>query len=291
LDIKLQEQQNRGITAAAYPQVNASINTQYNPNVTVQTFPNFIAQGTYGVLEAEGVKNGNGEPITSPEDFGFIQAQFGTKWTASAGATLSQILFDGQVFVGLQARETSISYREQAAELTKEQIRTNIYKIYYQLSVANEQIRLIDANIARTDKLLSDSRELYKNGFAESLDVDRASVQLTNFQAQKQTTINNVSNGYLGLKVSPSTRIAVPRLADAPWSMECKTWKTIEVNGDRQLIMGEGINFHIRDELWDRDAMRVHMDRYHPVGRMFADRYCRTDDRMVFPPAQGAPVA
>jgi hypothetical protein len=36
--------------------------------------------------------------------------------------------------------------------------------------------------------------------------------------------------------------------------------------------------------------MRVHMERYHPVGRMFADRYCRTDDRMVFPPAQGAPA-
>ena len=26
--------------------------------------------------------------------------------------------------------------------------------------------------------------------------------------------------GYLGLKLSPSTKIAVPRLADAPWSME-----------------------------------------------------------------------
>jgi len=34
--------------------------------------------------------------------------------------------------------------------------------------------------------------------------------------------------------------------------------------------------------------MRVHIDRYSPVGRMFADRYCRTDDRIVFPPAQGA---
>jgi hypothetical protein len=54
--------------------------------------------------------------------------------------------------------------------------------------------------------------------------------------------------------------------------------------------MGEGINFHIRDELWDHDTMRVHMDRYHPVGRMFADRYCRTDDRMVFPPAPDVPV-
>ena len=93
---------------------------------------------------------------------------------------------------------------------------------------------------------------------------------------------------YLGLKMAPSTKIAVPRLADAPFAMECKTWKTIDVNGDRLLIMGEGIHFHIRDELWDHDAMRVHMDRYHPIGRMFADRYCRTDDRMVFPPAQGA---
>jgi len=201
IDIKLQEQQNRGITASAYPQINGNFNGQYNPNITVQTFPNFIAQATYGVLENEGVKNGSGEPITSPSDFGFIHAAFGSKWTASAGATLSQILFDGQVFVGLKARTTAIDYREQSAELTKEQIRTNIYKIYYQLSVANEQIQLIDANIGRADKLLNDSRALYKNGFAESLDIDRASVQLTNFQAQKQTTLNNISNGYLGLKV------------------------------------------------------------------------------------------
>ncbi|MGL9620127.1 flavin reductase family protein [Bradyrhizobium sp. U531] len=93
---------------------------------------------------------------------------------------------------------------------------------------------------------------------------------------------------YLGLKLAPSTRIAVPRLADAPWAMECKLWKLIDVNDDRKLIMGEGLHFHIRDELWDDEAMRVHMDRYHPIGRMFADRYCRTDDRVVFPAAEGA---
>ena len=63
--------------------------------------------------------------------------------------------------------------------------------------------------------------------------------------------------GYLGLKLSPSTKVAVPRLADTPWAMECKTWKTIDVNGNRQLIMGEGINFYIRDELWDNEALRV----------------------------------
>ena len=92
---------------------------------------------------------------------------------------------------------------------------------------------------------------------------------------------------YLGLKLAPSVKIAVPRLADTPWAMECKLWKLIDVNDDRKLIMGEGIHFHIRDELWDDKAMRVHMDRYHPIGRMFADRYCRTDDRVVFPAAEG----
>jgi flavin reductase (DIM6/NTAB) family NADH-FMN oxidoreductase RutF len=90
---------------------------------------------------------------------------------------------------------------------------------------------------------------------------------------------------YLGLKTAPSVDIAPPRLADAPWALECRTWKVLNVKDDRQLIIGEGLRFHIRDELWDPKAMRVHMDKYHPVGRMFADRYCRTDDRMEFPAA------
>ena len=96
--------------------------------------------------------------------------------------------------------------------------------------------------------------------------------------------------GYLGLKVAASTKIAVPRLADAPWAMECKVWKTMNVKENRHLIMGEGVNFYIRDELWDAETMRVHMERYHPIGRMFADRYCRTDDRVVFPPAPEVPA-
>src|SRR6476659_3864925 len=99
LDLKIQEQTNRSITASAYPQIKGSFSTTYYPNVAVQTFPNFIAAATYGVLEQEGVKNGNGEPIKSPNDFGFIEAAFGTKWNGSGGVSLSQILFDGEVFV------------------------------------------------------------------------------------------------------------------------------------------------------------------------------------------------
>lgn len=93
--------------------------------------------------------------------------------------------------------------------------------------------------------------------------------------------------GYLGLKLAPSVEIKTPRLADAPWAMECRTWQVINVKDDRQLVIGEGLRFHIRDELWDPKAMRVHMDKYRPVGRMFADRYCYTNDRFELPTAKG----
>ncbi len=95
---------------------------------------------------------------------------------------------------------------------------------------------------------------------------------------------------YLGLKLASSVDIKPPRLADAPWSLECRIWQVLTVKDDRQLIIGEGVRFHVRDELWDAKAMRVHMDKYHPIGRMFADRYCRTDDRVVFPAAEGPKV-
>ena len=53
LNIQLQQQVNRAVTAAAYPQINGSINAQYNPNIAVQTIPDFITPLTYGVLTAD----------------------------------------------------------------------------------------------------------------------------------------------------------------------------------------------------------------------------------------------
>lgn len=201
LGIRLQEASNKEITASAYPQIYGSVGAVYNPYVATQVLPNFISPSVYAVLIDQHVKDGNGNPITMPNDFGNIAAQFGTKYNASAGISLSQILFDGQVFIGLKARSTSIEWQTKNAEITEEMVRTNIYKIYYQLLVGKTQLDLLDANIARTEKLLHDTKELYKNGFSEQLDVNKVSVQLANLNTEKLKASNSVSNGYLGLKV------------------------------------------------------------------------------------------
>jgi outer membrane protein TolC len=201
LDIKIQEQVNKEVTAAALPNISGSTGINYFPNVTVQTFPNFIAAGTYGVLEKEGVKDGNGNTITTPSDFGYVQAQFGTKFTNSVGLNLQQLLFDGQVFIGLQARSSIIDFTEKTAEITEEDIRANIYKIYYQLAASKNQVKILDANIERLEKLSSDTRKLFENGFAEKLDISKLDVQLANMQTEKLKALNTISNGFLGLKL------------------------------------------------------------------------------------------
>lgn len=200
LAIQAQMQTNKEITASALPTISGSIGTQHLPNVAVQTLPNFISPATYQVLIDQGVKDGNGNPIKMPGDFGFIAAQFGTKWNASAGVSLQQLLFDGQVFIGLQARKASIDFQEAAARVTEENIKTNLYKVYYQLVVSKTQIELLDANIKRLEKLDYDVKALYKNGFAERIDIDKVTVQLNNLSTEKIKALNNISMGYIGLK-------------------------------------------------------------------------------------------
>lgn len=201
LDYKIQEQVNRNVKSAAFPQINGNLGTTFNPNVSVQSFPNFIAAATYGVLIDQGVKDGNGNPIVAPADYGFIQAAFGSKWNANAGISLNQILFDGQLFVALQAEKTTLDFKIKNIDVTKENIRVNIYKLYYQLAASKTQTAQLDANITRAEKLLHDINILYQNGFQEKLDVDKATVQLNNLKTEKSNLLNVISNGYYGLKL------------------------------------------------------------------------------------------
>lgn len=201
LDIKIQEQFNREVTSAALPQISGSVNVNYNPNIAVQSLPNFISPAVYQVLVDQAVKDGNGQTITFPPGgFGNIAAQFGVPWTAGAGIELSQLLFDGQVFIGLQARKTVLDFAKKQAEVTEEQIRTNVYKLYYQLVVGKQQVTSIDANITRFEKLLKDVNEIYKQGFAERLDIDKVQVQLNNLRTEKIKIENQLRVGNAGLK-------------------------------------------------------------------------------------------
>ena len=241
IDIKIQEQTNREITAAAFPQINGSVNTIHYFNVPVQSIPNFIAPATYNVLQKEGVKNGTGNTITMPNggNFGNLPLQFGTPWTSSAGLDFSQLLFDGQVFVGLQARSAAMELSKKYSEVTAEQIKANIYKVYYQLVVGKSQLASLEANIERFKKLLHDTKEIYKNGFAEKLDVDKLVVQLNNLTTEREKVINQLYVGNAGLKF----------LINMPQKEELVLTDSLTESELKSNIMEESVNYADRKEI------------------------------------------
>ncbi len=201
LDIEVQRQTNREVTAAAMPQLNGNVFVNFYPAIPVQTIPDFISPSVYGVLINQDVRKSNGDSIKMPtgQPTSFA-ARFGSKFTAGFGVDLSQILFDGQVFVGLQAKQTALDFYSKSAEVTAEQIKGNIYKVYYQLVVGQKQMTSLDANIDRFEKLLHDTKEIYKNGFVEKLDVDKVTVQLNNLKTEKSKVENQLNAGNVALK-------------------------------------------------------------------------------------------
>lgn len=202
LDILIQKQTNRDITSIALPQINGSASVTRNINIPVQVVPDFISPSTYQVLIDEGVKNGSGQPVAFPSGgFGALPFQFGTAWNANVGVSLSQIVFDGQVFIALKARDGTVDFQTKMAEITEENIKVNVYKIYYQLVAGKLQIELLDANISRLEKLQHDVQVMYDNGFTEKLDIDKLTVQLANLRSEKVRANTMITNGYIGLKL------------------------------------------------------------------------------------------
>jgi flavin reductase (DIM6/NTAB) family NADH-FMN oxidoreductase RutF len=89
-----------------------------------------------------------------------------------------------------------------------------------------------------------------------------------------------------GLTTVASSTIRPPRIAEAPASLECIEWGTLQI-GDNRLVIGVVKRLHVRDDLIDPETLRIRSEDFRPVGRMGAPNwYCRTGDRfaMVRPP-------
>jgi flavin reductase (DIM6/NTAB) family NADH-FMN oxidoreductase RutF len=85
-----------------------------------------------------------------------------------------------------------------------------------------------------------------------------------------------------GLTAVPSSRVRPVRVAEAPITMECKLVQLVPVGDPRTgstLIIGEVLAWHIRDDVFDADRMRIRQDVLRAIGRMAGDGYCRTRDQ------------
>jgi len=77
-----------------------------------------------------------------------------------------------------------------------------------------------------------------------------------------------------GLTAAPSERVRPPRVAESPWSLECKLYKHLEIGDDEgasHLIVGQVVFGHVRDDLWAEGM--VDAEKLRPLARLGANLY------------------
>lgn len=129
-----------------------------------------------------------------------IAVQFGVNYSGSVSGNLNQLLFDASYRLGLKAAETYRQLAQKNITASKVAVAEQVAKAYYGVLVNEQQIKLLDLNIARVDTLYQNTLGLNKQGFAEKIDVSRLEVQVNNLKAERQNVRNLVDLSYYLLK-------------------------------------------------------------------------------------------
>lgn len=195
LDEQIQQAQNKEITGSALPQISGSGQMTYYTNLPVIPFPasNF---SVYNVLEKEGVQDKNGNPISVNNATSSVQAvSFVAPLNYQFGLSVQQLLFQPDVFVALKARETILEFAKNNTTIAADKVKESVQKAYYAVLIAQNQKTVINQTKVRLEKLKNEMAEMFKQGFAEKLDIDKLTVTVNNTEAA-QNQINN------GIKIS-----------------------------------------------------------------------------------------
>jgi outer membrane protein TolC len=116
----------------------------------------------------------------------YMSVKFGTQYNAAAGVSASQLVFNSDYLVGLQATKTYLELTRKATKRSKIETTAAVSKAYYSALVNEERKKLVDANVSRLKKLFDDTKTLNDNGFVEKIDLDRITVAYNNLLVEQE---------------------------------------------------------------------------------------------------------
>jgi len=144
---------------------------------------NAVGDVTYNSILQKTALNFNGENSI---------IEMGRPWQSTATIALNQQVFNLAVFTGLKAARTTRDFYRINKELTEEQIIEKVANSYYDIYKTESQIKTVQATIDNTSRVQSVISNLYKNGLAKKIDLDRINVTLNNLQSSKQQLNNGL---------------------------------------------------------------------------------------------------
>ncbi len=191
LDEEIQVQKNKEVIGLTMPQVAFSAQGSYYLYTPQVQFPSSDLS-IYEVLSREGVKDGNGNPISTQNSTFSLQAlSFFAPLNVNAGVSVNQLLFQPDVFIAFQARQGVLELARGNVAVAEDKVKEQVHKAYYSVLIAEKQKKVLVETLQRLVKLQSDMGEMFNKGFAEKLDIEKIQVTVNN----TQTALNQLNNG------------------------------------------------------------------------------------------------
>lgn len=146
----------------------------------------------------------------------YIPVKFGQDYSSDFGFTVSQMIFDGSYIVGVGSSKIYLALAQQAHERTEIDIRHAVTQAYYMVLIGQENLKVMQENLANTQKLLAETRAYYENGFREEQDVDQMQLLVRSaenevLKAGREVTIAKVVLQYsMGMEMEQEIILSDP---------------------------------------------------------------------------------
>lgn len=131
-----------------------------------------------------------------------VPLQFGTDNNWNGGFSVNQTIFRGEAIVGISSSQLFKSAQAENLRATTQQIVTNTRVAYYNVLVAEEQLRLQQATVERLRENLRENRARQKAGLIDEYAVLQVEVQLSNQEPQLTQAKYAVEQAYRELNLT-----------------------------------------------------------------------------------------
>ena len=150
--------------ATGLPQANLTSSYNYSPKLA----------GLTQIFTGGDSTGGGSNP------FGFTINPNDLKTSFIMDVQVSQLIFSGQYIVGLHASKVYENLSRLANSKSKISLVESITDVYFGILVLHETKKVMDSTLAVVDKTHHETEQMYKNGFAQSTDVDQLRIQSLN---------------------------------------------------------------------------------------------------------------
>jgi len=117
-----------------------------------------------------------------------IPFTMGVKYNTSANISANQVLYNKTALTALKLSKKAEYVSKLGVQKAKEEIVKEVAKLYFLIQTTTKQQRLVEDNIARTQRMADIVKRQVDNGIAKKVDYDRIMVSRQNLQTQLDNT-------------------------------------------------------------------------------------------------------